>query len=212
MFGVINALIKPIVKVLSFPISAMTLGLFGFVINGGLLLLIAWVADRVDKVDVHDRRLPDAAAVDRGLRRRDRRGARAERHLDRCRARRPRLGRRSWTRCGRRRCGSARPLYVTSVEALASAAAELRDAFPDPWLRAYSVKANDVPAVVARLAAARARRERRVVGRVGSRSAAGLPNERVTLEGIGKTDADLRAAVRAAAAGDPLRWVAVESP
>ena len=38
------------------------------------------------------------------------------------------------------------------------------------------------------------------------------PNDRITLEGIGKTPADLRAAVRAAADGDPLRWVAVESP
>ena len=35
---------------------------------------------------------------------------------------------------------------------------------------------------------------------------AGVPNDRITLEGIGKTDADLRAAVRATAAGGaPLR-------
>jgi diaminopimelate decarboxylase len=40
---------------------------------------------------------------------------------------------------------------------------------------------------------------------------AGVPNERITLEGIGKTAADLRAAVRAAAVGDPLLWVAIES-
>ena len=40
---------------------------------------------------------------------------------------------------------------------------------------------------------------------------AGIANARITLEGIGKTDADLRAAVRAAATGDPLRWLAVES-
>ena len=31
------------------------------------------------------------------------------------------------------------PLYLTSVPALDAAAAELRDAFPDPWLRAYSL-------------------------------------------------------------------------
>ena len=37
------------------------------------------------------------------------------------------------------------------------------------------------------------------------------PNERITLEGVGKTDADLRAAVRAAATGSPLLWVALES-
>jgi diaminopimelate decarboxylase len=41
---------------------------------------------------------------------------------------------------------------------------------------------------------------------------AGIPNERITLEGVGKTPADLRAAARAAAAGDPLLWVALESP
>ena len=42
---------------------------------------------------------------------------------------------------------------------------------------------------------------------------AGVPNERITLEGVGKTDADLRDAVRATAAGrTPLVWVALESP
>ena len=30
---------------------------------------------------------------------------------------------------------------------------------------------------------------------------AGVPNDRITLEGVGKTDADLRAAIRATAAG-----------
>lgn len=40
---------------------------------------------------------------------------------------------------------------------------------------------------------------------------AGVPNARITLEGVGKTDADLRAAVRSAADGDPLRWIAIES-
>ncbi len=41
---------------------------------------------------------------------------------------------------------------------------------------------------------------------------AGVPDDRITLEGIGKTDADLRAAVRATAPGRvPLAWVALES-
>lgn len=40
------------------------------------------------------------------------------------------------------------------MERLGEAAADLREAFPDPWLRAFSLKANDVPSVVARLAAA----------------------------------------------------------
>lgn len=41
---------------------------------------------------------------------------------------------------------------------------------------------------------------------------AGIPNERITLEGVGKTPADLAAAARAAAGGAALRWVALESP
>ena len=95
---------------------------------------------------------------------------------------------------------------------LDAAAAELGAAFPDPWLRAFSLKANDVPAVVARIA--RAGLDANVVsrGEWATATAAGVPNARVTLEGIGKDAADLRAAVRAAASGDPLRWVAVESP
>jgi diaminopimelate decarboxylase len=40
---------------------------------------------------------------------------------------------------------------------------------------------------------------------------AGIPNERITLEGVGKTDDDLAAVVRAARAQRPLRWIAVES-
>ncbi len=40
---------------------------------------------------------------------------------------------------------------------------------------------------------------------------AGMPNDRITLEGIGKTQADLGAAVKAARDGAPLAWVALES-
>jgi diaminopimelate decarboxylase len=103
------------------------------------------------------------------------------------------------------------PVYVTDLLALDDAAAAVRGAFPDPWLRQYSVKANDVPAIVGEVA-------RRGFGaNVVSRGEwavarrAGVANRRITLEGIGKTDADLRAAVRAAAAGSPLLWVALES-
>lgn len=96
--------------------------------------------------------------------------------------------------------------------ALADAAGAVRDAFPDPVLRHFSVKANDVPAVIRAVTGhgfganvvsrgewARARR-------------AGVPNARTTLEGVGKTTADLRAAVAAATSGEPLRWIALESP
>jgi len=44
LFGLVNAFIKPVVKLLSFPISMMTLGGFGIVINAALLLVVAYVA------------------------------------------------------------------------------------------------------------------------------------------------------------------------
>jgi diaminopimelate decarboxylase len=104
------------------------------------------------------------------------------------------------------------PLYVTDEVALDAAARAVCDAFPDPWLRQYSVKANDVAAVV-RLVA-----DRGVGANVVSRgewaiaTRAGIPNERITFEGVGKTDDDLAAVVRAARNGQPIRWLAVESP
>jgi putative membrane protein len=45
--GLVNGLIKPIIKLFSLPLTVMTLGLFGIVINAGLLLLIAWLSDLV---------------------------------------------------------------------------------------------------------------------------------------------------------------------
>ena len=44
----VNGFIKPIVKLFSLPLTLVTLGLFGLVINAGLLLLIAWIASLVD--------------------------------------------------------------------------------------------------------------------------------------------------------------------
>ena len=46
--GVVNGFIKPIIKLFSLPLTLMTFGLFGLVINAGLLLLIAWVSSLVD--------------------------------------------------------------------------------------------------------------------------------------------------------------------
>ena len=45
IFGLVNGLIGPIVRILSFPLTVMTLGLIGFLINAGLLLLTAVIAD-----------------------------------------------------------------------------------------------------------------------------------------------------------------------
>jgi putative membrane protein len=48
IFGVVNGVIGPVVKILALPISFMTMGLIGFVINGGLLLLTAWLAKQLE--------------------------------------------------------------------------------------------------------------------------------------------------------------------
>jgi putative membrane protein len=45
IFGLVNAFIGPLVRMLALPISVMTMGLVGFVINGGLLLLTAFIGD-----------------------------------------------------------------------------------------------------------------------------------------------------------------------
>jgi len=44
VFALVNTFIKPVVKALSLPISFLTLGLFSFVINAALLLLVAWIS------------------------------------------------------------------------------------------------------------------------------------------------------------------------
>ncbi len=104
------------------------------------------------------------------------------------------------------------PAYVTDLAALADAAAAVRDAFPDPWVRQYSVKANDVTEIVAAVTAHGFGANVVSRGEWAIARRAGVANDRITLEGIGKTDTDLRAAIRATAARSvPLAWVALES-
>jgi putative membrane protein len=55
IFGLVNAVIRPILILLSLPLEIITLGLFIFVINAFMLLLTSWIAQalglgfRVDK-------------------------------------------------------------------------------------------------------------------------------------------------------------------
>ncbi len=51
IFGVVNGLIGPIVRTLALPLTFMTMGLVGFAINAGLLLLTAVIAQAF-KVDL----------------------------------------------------------------------------------------------------------------------------------------------------------------
>ncbi len=44
IFGLVNALIRPLVTLLTCPLIILTLGLFTLVINAGMLLLASWIA------------------------------------------------------------------------------------------------------------------------------------------------------------------------
>ena len=48
IFGIINAFIKPVVKLFALPLFFLTLGLITFVINALMLLLTSGVADALD--------------------------------------------------------------------------------------------------------------------------------------------------------------------
>lgn len=48
IFGIINAVLKPIVKVVGCVFYILTLGLIGLVVNALLLLLTSWVADKLN--------------------------------------------------------------------------------------------------------------------------------------------------------------------
>ena len=103
------------------------------------------------------------------------------------------------------------PAYVMDMVAVASAARQVEDGFPRPWVLQYSLKANDLPAIAAFLA------DRGWGGNVVSAGEwqharhSGLANSSISFEGIGKTDAELQHAVAETAAGQPPRWLAIES-
>ncbi len=45
IFGLVNAVIRPIVKFLSFPAMVLTLGLFTFIVNAFMLQITEWIAE-----------------------------------------------------------------------------------------------------------------------------------------------------------------------
>ncbi len=48
IFGVVNTVVRPIVKLLSLPAYLLTLGLFTFVVNALMLWLTSWLAGLLD--------------------------------------------------------------------------------------------------------------------------------------------------------------------
>jgi diaminopimelate decarboxylase len=113
-------------------------------------------------------------------------------------------------RAAARRFGT--PLYLYDVARLRADAAAIRDAFPEPWIRLYSLKANSLPPLVAQIADAGTFHVSAVSrGEMDVALRAGLAPARIVLEGIGKDDADMERAAALAAVGTPLKWVSLES-
>jgi putative membrane protein len=48
IFGVINAVLRPIIKVVGCAFYVLTLGLIALVVNGALFMLTSWIAGKLD--------------------------------------------------------------------------------------------------------------------------------------------------------------------
>lgn len=48
IFGLVNLIVKPVVRLLSLPLFVLTLGLFTIVVNAAMLLLTSWLAKQFD--------------------------------------------------------------------------------------------------------------------------------------------------------------------
>jgi putative membrane protein len=43
LLGIVNAVVRPIVVLITLPLTVLTLGVFLLVVNGAMLLLVAWI-------------------------------------------------------------------------------------------------------------------------------------------------------------------------
>lgn len=48
IFGLLNAFVRPILKLLSMPFIILTLGLFVFIVNAAMLMLTSWISGKLD--------------------------------------------------------------------------------------------------------------------------------------------------------------------
>ncbi|MFI6148379.1 phage holin family protein [Streptomyces sp. NPDC051109] len=48
VFGLVNLIVKPVVKLLSLPLFVLTLGLFTLVVNALMLMLTSWLSKQLD--------------------------------------------------------------------------------------------------------------------------------------------------------------------
>jgi putative membrane protein len=47
IFGIVNAIVRPVVAILSLPLYILTLGLIAFVINALMLMLTSWISGEI---------------------------------------------------------------------------------------------------------------------------------------------------------------------
>ncbi len=103
------------------------------------------------------------------------------------------------------------PLYLYDLPRLRADARAVREAFPDPWLRLYALKANGLPGLVREIVAQGFLASAVSRGELVLARRAGVAPTQAVLEGIGKSDRDLRSAAQLAADGNPLLWISLES-
>jgi putative membrane protein len=48
IFGIVNAILRPVIKVLGCWAYVLTLGLVALVVNGALFMLTSWIAEKLD--------------------------------------------------------------------------------------------------------------------------------------------------------------------
>lgn len=53
LFGVINAYLRPILRVVSLPVNLLSMGLASFALNAALLLLLAWLVGTIWEPVLH---------------------------------------------------------------------------------------------------------------------------------------------------------------
>ena len=46
VFSLVNAIVKPVAKLISLPLYLLTLGLFGLVVNALMLMLVGWISEQ----------------------------------------------------------------------------------------------------------------------------------------------------------------------
>lgn len=47
VLALVNSIVKPVAKVVAFPLYVITFGLFALVVNGLMLMLTSWLTDRI---------------------------------------------------------------------------------------------------------------------------------------------------------------------